>query len=160
MKKLFAVVLAVALVMALAVTAFAATSPVGEAAHKIYVINGNGTKTEVGTVDAGDPIELKADSAKGEFKEWVVYLMDKTVAVAGKDYTLGAGQTLSSSTITLFPKTDLIITGNYGDKKTEIQIGQNGEPFSPQTGDSVTLWLVGIMLVALSGAVITKKQLV
>ncbi len=158
MKKVFAVILAVVLVMSLSVTAFAAVlSPEGVSLYKVYVINGNGAKTQVTEVAIGDSISLSADPAMGTFNKWLVYKMDGTAAVEGEDYTIAEGS-LTSSTITIIPMANIIITGNYDGKDTEFDI-TNNEPVSPQTGDTSVVMLGAMMVLALAGAVVAKKQL-
>lgn len=158
MKKVFAVILAVVLVMSLSVTAFAAVqSPEGVSLHKVYVINGSGAKTETIEVAIGESVTVTADPSKGTFDKWIVYKADGTPAVEGKDYTLVSG-TMTSSSLTLIPLTNLIITGNYNGKDTQIELGTD-EPFSPQTGDTTVMLLVSVMALALAGAGVAKKQL-
>ena len=159
MKKVFAVVLAVILVMSLSVTAFAATlSPEGVSLYKVYVINGNGAKTQVTEVTVGDSITLNADPEMGKFDKWMIYKMDGTPAVEGKDYTIVSGS-MTSETITIIPLANIIVTGNYNGKITKFDI-TNNEPVSPQTGDTSVVMLGAMMVLALAGATIAKKQLV
>lgn len=159
MKKMLAIVMMIVLVLAMAVPAMAAKSPAGDTVHKVQSINGQGSKTEVNTVKIGDSVSFKSDPDKGKFDEWKIYLPDgKTEAIAGKHYTLGEGQNLSSSTIVLFPLADLIITGNYGGTITDIEIGQNGEVSSPQTGDATVVLLSAVMMLAVAGMVVLKKR--
>ena len=160
MKKLFAVILATALILSLSVSAFALGSPEAEPVHKIHIINGDTGEIKTITVKDGESITVTADSALGVFDSWNVYSWEGGVATLGQHYGLGQGQTLESSSITLFPLTDLIITGNYNDKVTPPNVGQNGEQSSPQTGDMVPAYLAAIMLLSLSGMLIVKKQAV
>ena len=159
MKKLVAVVLAVALVLSLSVTAFALNSPQAEGVHKVYFIDGTGTAVKVITLKDGEFILFEADASKGKFDNWSIFLKDgKTAATIGEHYTLQDGESLTSSTIHLYPKTDLIVTGNYDGKKTEFEIGQNGEVTSPQTGDAVALCLASVMLLSLVGVLVVGKK--
>ena len=158
MKKVFAVVLAVVLVMCLSVTAFAAVqSPEGVSVYKVYIINGSGAKTQITEVTVGESVTLTADPAKGKFDKWIVYKMDGSIAVEGVDYTIVEGS-LTSESITIIPMANIIITGNYNGKITKFDI-TNNEPVSPQTGDTSVVMLGAMMVLALAGAVVAKKQL-
>ena len=159
MKKVFAILLAAVLVMALSVTAFAAgVSPEGISYYKVHIIDGNGSKTQIEKVPVGEEITLEADPDKGDFDEWKIYKADGSVAVEGKDYDIVAGS-LSSTSITIIPKANLIITANYNGVETEFEI-DNGEVTSPQTGDVAVYALCSVMVLALAGAAVAKKQLV
>ena len=158
MKKVFAVVLAVILVMSLSVTAFAAVqSPQGVSVYKVYVINGSGAKTQITEVAVGESITLTADPEMGKFDKWMIYKMDGSLAVEGEDYTIVSGS-LTTETITIIPLANIIITGNYNGKITKFDV-TNGEPVSPQTGDTSVVMLGAMMVLALAGAVVAKKQL-
>lgn len=159
MKKVFAILLAAVLVMALSVTAFAAgVSPEGVSYYKVYIIDGNGAKTQIEKVPVGEEITLEADPDKGDFDEWKIYKADGSIAVEGKDYEIVSGS-LTSSTITIIPKANLIITANYNGEETDFEI-DNGEVTSPQTGDVAVYALCSVMVLALAGAAVAKKQLV
>lgn len=159
MKRLVAVILMVALVLSLSVTAFALNSPQAEGVHKVYVIDGIGSAVKVVTLKDGEFITFEADASKGKFDYWSIFLMDgKTPATLGEHYTLQDGESLTSTIIHLYPKTDLIVTGNYDGKKTEVEVGQNGEVTSPQTGDTVALCLAGVMLLSLAGMLVVGKK--
>ena len=156
MKKVFALILAVVLVMSLSVTAFAAKSPEGVSINKVSIINGNGADTEAEEVEVGKSFELKADSTKGTFNKWIVYKADGSLAVEGVDYTI-EGE-LTDEVVEIVPLANIIITGNYNGKKTEFTVN-NGEPESPKTGDTAMMACAAVMLVALAGAGVAKKQL-
>lgn len=158
MKKVFAVMLAVVLVMSLSVTAFAAvSSPEGVSYYKVYIINGDGADTEIQKVAVGESVTLTADPKMGEFNKWMVYKADGTTAVEGEDYEIVSG-TMTSSPLTLIPLANIIITGNYNGKITHFEI-TNDEPTSPQTGDTIVYALGAVMVLALAGATVAKKQL-
>ena len=159
MKKLVAVVLMVALVLSLSVTAFALKSPQAEGVHKVHVINGNNGTVETVTLKDGEYLTFKADDKNGKFTEWKIYVFDgRKVAIIGEHYTLGEGQSLTDREINLYPKTDLIVLGCYDGKEPEFEIGQNGEVTSPQTGDTVALCLASVMLVTLVGMLAVSKK--
>ncbi len=159
MKKVCAVILAVVLVMSLSVTAFAAVaSPEGVSYYKVYVINGQGAETIITEVEVGESITLTADPKMGKFDKWMVYKADGTPAVEGVDYKILSGS-LTTSPCTIIPLANIIITGNYNGKITTFKIA-NDEPTSPQTGDTTVYALGAVMVLALAGATVAKKQLV
>ena len=159
MKKVFAILLAAVLVMALSVTAFAAgSSPEGVSYYKVHIIDGNGSKTQTEKIPVGEEITLKADPDKGDFDEWKIFKADGSVAVPGKDYEIVSGS-LTKSPLVIIPMANLIITANYDGKETDFEI-DNGEVTSPQTGDVAVYALCSVMVLALAGAVVAKKQLV
>ena len=156
MKKVFALILAVVLVMSFSVTAFAAKSPEGVSINKVSVINGKGSETQAESVKVGESFEIKADKAKGTFNKWIVYKADGSLAVEGVDYTI-EGE-LTDEVVEIVPLASIIITGNYNGEKTDFVLN-NGEPESPKTGDTVLMAFAAVMLVALAGAGVAKKQL-
>lgn len=159
MKKVFAILLAALLVMALSVTAFAAgESPEGVSYYKVHIINGDGAKTQIEKVSVGDEITLEADPEQGEFDGWSIYTADGSEAVEGEDYKIVSGS-LTKSPLVIIPMANLIITGNYDGEETDFEI-DNGEVTSPQTGDMAVYALCSVMVLALAGAAVAKKQLV
>ncbi|MBE6807369.1 MAG: hypothetical protein E7527_05105 [Ruminococcaceae bacterium] len=159
MKKVFAVLLTIALVMSLGMSVSAASSPEGVSYYKVYVIDGQGADTEVIKVPVGEDatITANADPSKGDFDKWMFYKADGSAAVEGKDYEIVSG-TATGSPITIIPLCNLIVTANYGGKITEFDI-TNNEPTSPQTGDNTVVVLSSVMMLALAGVVVAKKQL-
>ncbi len=157
MKKLFAIVLAVAMVLTLSVSAFAAVSPGAKIYHKVTVINGIGSTPVIHTVEDGKSVEVVVDPSKGDFDDWKIYKEDGTVAKEGVDYTI-VGK-LTDEKIVVTPKTDLIITGNYNGKGTDPLTGGESKPQAPQTGDFSMVYLTVIALAALGFAGVAKKQL-
>lgn len=157
MKKVFALIIAVILVMSLSVTAFAAkNSPVVNPFNTVQVINGQGANTEIHKVNIGESVELVAKDNIGKFDGWKVYLTDGTPAVPGTHYTIVGN--LTDKTIVLKPLTNLIVTGNYNGKDTTFKI-QNGEATSPKTGDTAVVAIASVMVLSLAGAVVAKKQM-
>ena len=158
MKKIFAIVLAVVLVMSLSVSVFAAgSSPEGVSYYKVHIIDGNGAKTQTEKVPVGEEITLKADPDKGDFDEWKIFKADGSIAVEGKDYEVVSGS-LTKSPLVIIPMANLIITANYDGEETDFEI-DNGEVTSPQTGDVAVYALCSVMVLALAGAAVAKKQL-
>lgn len=161
MKRLVAVVLMVALVLSLSVTAFALKSPQGEGVHKVHIINGKGGKVETKVLENGEYIYYKVNTygKDGKFTGWKIYVFEnRKIAVLGDHYKLGEGETLASNEIHLYPLTDLIVVATYDNEEPEFQIGQNGEVTSPQTGDTVAWCMAGVMLVTLAGMLVVGKK--
>lgn len=158
MKKIIAAIVAVVLVMSLSIAAFAEEIPSasGKVYHKVTVINGIGAAQDVKSVEDGNAIALAADTAKGAFKQWMIYKADGSAAVAGVDYTVSAGA-LKEAALTIVPKTDLIVTGNYDGKLTDPKTGS--EATSPVTGDFNVVYLGIAAFAALACAAASKKQL-
>ena len=159
MKKVFAILLAAVLVMALSVTAFAAgVSPEGVSYYKVHIIDGNGSKTQVEKVPVGEDISLEADPDKGDFDDWKIYKADGTEAVAGVDYKILGVATLASTEMEIVPLNTIVIAANYDNVVTETII-VNDEDEAPETGDSTVAVLGAVALIALCGTVVAKKQL-
>ena len=156
MKKVFAMILAIALVMSLGMSVAAAVSPEGVSYYKVYVIDGQGAETKVNKVPVGETITITS-TGKGDFDLWMVYKLDGTPAKEGVDYIIVSG-VMEGSPITIKPLANIIITGNYDGIKTKFEI-TNDEPNSPQTGDNTVIVLSAVMMLALAGAVVAKKQL-
>ncbi len=157
MKKVFALILSIALVMCLGMSvSAAASSPEGVSYYKVYVIDGQGAKTQVIKVPVGEDTTITAES-KGDFDLWMIYKLDGSPAKEGVDYKIVSG-TMDGSPITIIPMANIIVTGNYDGIKTKFEI-TNNEPTSPQTSDNTVYALCAVMVVALAGAVVAKKQL-
>lgn len=71
------------------------------------------------------------------------------------------GQTLlTDTTITIVPKTDLIIAANWNSKLTSIKTATSMfDETSDKTGDSSAVFAVALAVLALGGLVASKKQL-
>lgn len=149
MKKIFAIILCVLVMCSICVPAFADNikSPVGEKVHEVTIRNGTGFVTEV---KDGDKVTIKFDPDMGNFDNWSIYLdYDNSKAVEGRDYIVVSGS-LTSDTLTIIPKTDLIICGNYNGKITDPNTGKPVDPNAPETG-----WENGIdTLLYIGGAVL------
>lgn len=160
MKKIFAVILCVMVMFSISVPAFADNikSPVGEEFHEVTVRNGIGvegvTVPDVATqVKDGEKVTVKPDPEKGDFDNWTIYIdYDNSKAVEGRDYIIVSGS-LTGENLTIIPKTDLIICGNYDGKITDPNTGDQKDPDAPQTGSytGMTQWLIigGSILLAL-----------
>lgn len=155
MKKLFAAVVAIVMMMSLSIAVFA-DSPTGTVLRKVTVINGIGATADVKQVNDGDSVSFTADSSKGKFDKWMVYKADGSAAVLGTDYTVANGSATDSA-FSIVPKADLIVTGNYGGKITDPKTGK--ESTSPKTGDFTVLYFGIAALAALGCGVVSKKQL-
>lgn len=157
MKKFVAAIVALVMVMSLSIAALAASVPSasGDVYRKVTVINGVGANQDVKSVKDGEALTLTADSSKGTFNSWKVYKADGTAAVAGTDYTITGS--LTDATLTITPKADLIVTGNYGGKITDPKTG--GETTSPATGDFAVVYLGVLAIAALGLGIVSKKQL-
>lgn len=168
MKKLLALVLTLVLIIGLAVPVFAAKSAGGTVYFKVVVVDGNGHKDAPAdatpdnithtTVVEGNKIKVTADESKGDFDGWVIYKADGTVAVKDVDYKVLGAFTLADSEIEIIPLATIVITANYNGVKTETVI-VNDEDESPETGDNTVVVLSAVALIALCGAVVSKKQL-
>lgn len=168
MKKLLALVLTLVLIIGLAVPVFAAKSAGGTVYFKVVVVDGNGHKDAPAdatpdnithtTVVEGNKIKVTADESKGDFDGWVIYKADGTVAVKDVDYKVLGAFTLADSEIEIIPLATIVITANYNGVKTETVI-VNDEDESPDTGDNTVVVLSAVALIALCGAVVSKKQL-
>ncbi len=156
MKKVFAVILAVAMIMCLSVSAFAALSPEDKPVYKVTVINGIDAKSEVKSIDEGSEFTVTSDANKGKFDFWRVYKKDGTVAKEGVDYTVKTGK-LEESPISIIPKADIIVTGNYDGKLTDPLTGKEMQDKSPATGDFSVVYIFALGALALAG--VAKKQL-
>jgi hypothetical protein len=168
MKKVFAIILTIVLVMGLSIPAFAAKSPGGTVYHKVVVVDGNDHKDAPAgstpenithkTVVEGDKVKVTATEGKGTFDNWVIYKADGTPAVAGEDYRLLGAFALTDPEIELIPLTTIVITANYDNIKTETIIISD-EDESPETGDNTVVVLSAVALFALCGIVVAKKKL-
>ena len=121
MKKVFALLLAVVLVMSFSMAVSAANSPEGVSYYKVYIIVGPGADTDVTKVAIGEEVTVTADPDYGTFDKWMFYTMDGDEAIEGIDYTLVSG-VATDETITFIPLTNIIVTGNYNGKITKVEI--------------------------------------
>ncbi len=168
MKKIFALILTLILIMGLTVPVFAAKSAGGQVYYTVVVIDGNGHKdAPAGTtpdnvtktlVKKGNSVTVKATASKGNFDGWTIFKADGTVAVKDVDYKILGTSTLLDSEIEILPYASIVIAANYNGIKTETIIF-NDEDESPETGDSTVVVLSAVALLALCGVVVAKKQL-
>ncbi len=157
MKKLLVVFIAVLMLFAISVPAFAAeNSPIASGSHIVIVINGINAIPQRYVVVNGDTVTVKVDPTKGTFDNWTIYKPDGTVAKVNEDFIIISGTTESDEMI-VQPKTDLIICGNYNGLITDPLTGKEKE--SPKTGGSVVWVLASVMTAAAGVCFVTKKQL-
>lgn len=205
MKKFVAVAVSLIMILALSVTAFAATSPVGTTYHKVVVVMNETDKVTV--KNAPYTAEKDAESLTftankraetDTFLGWSIYKKDGTVATAGTDYVLvesnsvtgtalaqtvpqanygidrsGVGmQTVANTTqfdgktlitdtsITIVPKTDLIVVANWNNALTGIKSALAAfDSTSDKTGDTAAAVVACAAVLALGGVIVSKKQL-
>lgn len=154
MKKIFAVLLAVVLVVFATVPAFAIKSPSGETKYDVVVNNnqgGTGSYT-VESVEDNDHYIITADPKDGyEFSHWVI----------DGDYDIIEGS-LTDITITIKPLSDVVITPYFekdGETPGEGPKDDDSDK-SPATGDVSTqvMVVIAMLSVALFGAVVVKRS--
>ncbi len=158
MKKVLSLLLVLVLVFSLSVTAFAADSPVADETVVVTVINGPDAKAAKQTVKKGEEVALKADAEQGKFDSWSVYKADGKAAKEGTDYVIKSGK-LTSDALTIAANVDLIVCGNYDGTKTDPIKGGVADDKAPQTNDFAVVYLSFVMLIALAGVCVAKKQI-
>lgn len=156
MKKVLALVLCVAFLFTLSVTALATEeSATAETKYEIIMRRGIGvsgvTENDSTTlINEGDSVVAKFDPSYGTFNNWTIYKRGtdgKIVpAVEGVDYILEDGTLLTSEQIKVQAKGDLIICANYNGEKTDPGVASK-EGASPKTGDMSVAYVV-VMLAA------------
>lgn len=176
MKKILAVVLCICIVLTLAVSAMAESSPKNKVLGRKAIILKNGSISVVEDtwteLSADGDITFKADAEKyGKFNSWRVYKFAAasgtgketyTEAAAGTDYQLISGSATSDS-ITIKPLGDslIVVTGNYNGKVTDPAAASSSSttPTSPKHGDVNAMAAVIVLLAA--GALLfgAKRQL-
>lgn len=156
MKKIFAILLAVVLVIFATVPAFAVKSPGGDKEFDVTINTNQGGTGSFTTEVVGDDnhILLKADPLDGfKFSHWII----------NGDYVIISGS-LTDADLVIMPLGDVVATP-YFEKDGEVVPGEPVTPDdgnkSPATGDVTTqvMAIVGLLSVALFGAVATKKAL-
>ena len=170
MKKILALLLAALIVCALPVVAMAAKNPSSEKVFQVTVQKGavdgqTADKSQV-TVAENGAITMKAVESAGKFNSWKVYkAVDATAAAAANvkyveatanvDYVIVSGS-LTESTITIKPLTDIVVCGNYDGKITDPQTG-NASSVSDKTGYNFALLAV-VCVLAVAGAGVAAKK--
>lgn len=159
MKKIIALVFALVMVMSFSVTAFALDSASASEVTNVTVINGENTTKENVVVKKDGTVSVSADSAKGKFNSWSVYVLVNGVAklaVEGKDYVYVSGDKAASNAV-IKPLADIVICGNY-DGKVTSPTSTSTSTTSPSTADAVA-GVVLMMMAAVACGVVAKKQL-
>ena len=184
MKKIFAIVLSLVLIMSLSVTAFAASSPVAGQKVTIIFVAHEDAKVDVDTHEWHGELTVtytaKEEHEGEKFVGWSIFLKDGSVAIEGKHYKLvkrvagayaekaddvvayrvAGNIVLADATIEIVPLTDLIITANYGDTATSVDDAVKAfQATSVPTGDVTVFGLSALLVVALAGVAVSKKQL-
>ncbi|MBR2044433.1 MAG: hypothetical protein IJ946_08890 [Clostridia bacterium] len=181
MKKLFAVVLAIALVLSLSVSAFALKSPGGNVYFEVLVNRTNtGENSEVAekvTVLENGTIELApVENDEIVFEGWGFYdknmnaakegvdfeiigvtFADGTVAVKGEDYVIENGKVVAKNgeylNVSIKPLADgLQVSELYEGVDVEITPPKDEKPVSPPTGVDYSVVVMLIALALVSGA--------
>lgn len=168
MKKTLAILLAAVMLFALAVPVMAASSPEAGKKLTVVVVATPEAKPEASTVTVSENVNdgtmtmtytAAATYEGANFASWTVYRRDGSVAVAGVDYKLEGSADLKDASVKIVPLTDLIVAANYGEETTDIKEAQTAfQNKSDPTGD-VVVALAVVMIVALAGTVVCKKQL-
>lgn len=162
MKKVFAVLLVLAMVFCAGMVAFAEPvddSPVAGKIFQLKYADGIGHGFTSYTIREGQSKTFTADPEKGKFDSWSFYRSNGSVAKEGKDYTIVSG-TATTIEIEFEPYVDVIVTANYNGKITDPLTAGEKKPVNPKTGDfneMALVWMIG--LAALSMVVVSKKQL-
>lgn len=142
MKKFLAVLFSVVILATfMAVPALAEVSPEGDVFHKVEITGGDTIK-----VKDGDTVELKVRDDEKEFERW---------DITG-EYDIISG-TLTSDTIVILPKSDLVVTEIYKDAVVEDDKDENESDKAPQTGNGALMVTVLLTAGAFVAMVATKK---
>ena len=157
MRKLFAVLMSLCLVISFCVCAFATEawsiqSPTDQPVYSVEFISYDTDKpnSSVYTVPVGDTIEIAAPDSKDS---------DFTGFTIEGEYEIVSGG-LNNSPIVIRPLSDIIIIANYSNMETTASSsGDNGND-SPQTGDGQMIFLIAVAAaVAIIGITLATKKL-
>lgn len=157
MKKITALVLAVLLVFALSVSAFALESPTAPKAWSINVsVKGQGSANSgIASIDPNNPevVILQAQETTGAaFVRW---------EITGP-YTIVSGS-LTTPTIKIMPSGDISAVAIFEGGETQVDVVKpteqpgNTSGTSPKTGDMLYVVLGIMALAAVMGAFATRK---
>ena len=165
MKKRICALIAVALLVFSSVTVMAANSPVAPNYHEItvngqtvgkngatsIVVNGGKISISSGVIEEGKEVTLTANPDKNnKFSKWII----------DGDYEIVSGS-LTSSTITIIPKSDIDVNAEFvdadGNELTEETTEKpgNDSPVSPKTGAATGALMITLLA---SGAVAIKSK--
>lgn len=147
MKKIIAVLLAVVMVFALAVSTAALISPTPDDYNDIkVVVDGNG-KAEADKYKvkkgSGDDVTLTATETTDSFINWTI----------DGEYVIVSGS-LSSKVLVIEPESDIVATAHF--KGTGGGNG-NGGNTSPKTSDPIVMVLAVMMIAAAGGIFCVRK---
>lgn len=150
MKKLLVLVCAIAIVMASAVTAFAATSPSAEPLFKINFstyASGN-SKPSTNYVVEGDTIKFTASASNYTFKGW---------DITGT-YEIVSGSP-TSTVLVIRPKSDITVVETFKEVgPTSSSATGSTSSDAPKTGDAFGIFAAIIALVSAGAFVAVKKS--
>ncbi|MEE0945920.1 MAG: hypothetical protein U0M42_03710 [Acutalibacteraceae bacterium] len=181
MKKIFALVLVVALVLSFSVPAFAIKSSGGTVYHEVIVNRTNDGKNSAVadrvTVEKDGTIALKpVENDSREFEGWKFYKPNKSPALAGTDYeivsvTLANGQKAVEGTDYTVKNGEIVsVKGDYLNvvikplsdtvyvseayEGVEIKFNVPKDTVNPLTGESVNLSVVFTLVMLVMGGVV------
>lgn len=150
MKKIISVVLCLALLLTLSVSAFAAeASPGSDVKHDVQVKKGTVVTQE------NNNVKVKPNPSEGKFDNWDIYKPDGTPAEEGKDFVFKNGTNRNSEEMEVELLGDVIICANYNGEKTDPGTSTKDDK-SPQTSDMSVAFVV-VMLAAAAVAFGAKK---
>ncbi len=162
MKKIIALVLCLAVVFSLSVSAFAKTSS-PEAPITVIVREGSGsidgnkvTEDKATSTVTGKTISMSADDKYGKFNSWSVYLEDGTKATEGVNFKVVSGSLTDKNVTIEFLSGNLIIAANYNGTITN-PLTAGGKEVSPKTAD-MSMAFVAIMLAAGAAFAFSSKK--
>ena len=148
MKKIIALILAVVMVFALAVSTAALISPTPDDYNDIkVVVDGNG-KAEADKYKvkkgSGDDVTLTATETSDSFVNWTI----------DGEYIIVSGN-LSSKVLVIEPQSDIVATAHF--KGTGGGSGNNDNT-SPKTSDPI-VYVLAVMLIAAAGGIFCVRKI-
>lgn len=199
MKKLSALLLVAAIALCLCIPAFAVRSPSANSVFSVQFFGvdnvKDGARQNVKHGAKNNKVTINADPDKGTFDNWSIYIIttdsegnrkykDATISydyeliindpnITEADIEAKINEFLKKKNLTVLPKSDIIICGNYNGKFTSPldgkQYNTKEEIFkltppadkndSPKTGDNASLLFLFALLSFAGLTVCTKKVL-